>query len=65
MKTCYVTINMLRSRLELNDFPVKEVKVDFTSPFAEKENIRYDDSSDEYSELVADSINEEMVQEEE
>lgn len=29
------------------------------------ENIRYDDSSDEYSELVADSINEEMVQEEE
>lgn len=60
---CYVNIVVCKSRLEYYDYLITEPKIDFTDPLRDVDNVRYEDSSDEYSELVADSINEEMVQE--
>ena len=55
---------MAKSRLEYYDFPVSEVKAEFSKPFDTKKETMYEDSSEQYSDIIAESINEEMMEEE-
>lgn len=45
-KTCYTNIVLLKSRLEYENYPITELKVNFLQPLDERENIRYEDSSE-------------------
>lgn len=54
---------MPKSRIQYSNFPVYDGKVDFSKPFETKRDDIYEDSSEEYSDLIAESINDEMMEE--